>query len=65
MVERRLYIQPNSQFFSIDREGSLQQNHIYFQEDDRVHLSTRGKMAFCCCFRDGLHQILREYEFLD
>jgi hypothetical protein len=61
LIDRRLHCQLNTQFFSLDPAGSFQQNDKYFGED-RVHLSERGKLAISSCFRDGIHQILREYK---
>ena len=62
IMDRRFFVQPNNQFFVVDNRSKLHQNGVYFQDEDKVHLSTRGKRTMKCCWRDTLHQILREHE---
>jgi gas vesicle protein len=56
---KRLYIQKNDKFFR-DGPSTRTQNSLFFNRDDLLHLSNRGKAAMTCTMRDTLDKILKD-----
>ena len=60
-TQRRTFIQKNDKFFYTSPNPSIrEQNPKYFDENDQLHLSDKGKSAIICTMRDTLHTILKD-----
>ena len=60
-TQRRTFIQKNDKFFYTSPTPSIRvQNPKYFDENDQLHLSDKGKSAIICTMRDTLHTILKD-----
>ena len=58
---KRIFLQKNNKFF-VDSSSIRQQNTRYFSVNDRLHLSTTGKIAATSIMRDTVDTILKEFE---
>ena len=61
-VQARLTVQQNAHFLLDPNLNTSRQNPRYFQENDRLHLSDRGKSAMIYTMRDTLYAVLKEQE---
>jgi lysophospholipase L1-like esterase len=59
--QRKLHIQKNNKFF-ISTKSTRIQNPRYFQKNDRLHLSEKGKFAMISCMRATMESILKELQ---
>ena len=67
IVNQRLFVQNNKNFIVEvpEQDDSLPpcQKMRYFNQQDLLHLSQKGKDTMICNVRDSLHRIFREYMF--
>jgi lysophospholipase L1-like esterase len=56
--QKIIFLQKNDKFFE-DTSSTRRQNTIYYLENDRLHLSSRGKTAITCTMRDTVDLIIK------
>ena len=57
--KHKIHLQPNNSMMLVDENQEMQQKSIFFQNNDRVHLTERGKSAMLHSLRGMLHRIFK------
>ena len=61
IVNQRLFTQDNDNFMVQTSDDEACQKMRYYNQDDLLHLSKKGRDTMVCIVRDSLHKIFRRY----